>query len=293
MQVIKDYNNVSDELIKKCIPELKDGEVATFQRLGGAYNPEEKRYEYGSYWSYPAQDRVKDGKKYITIGVPDEIENEKVVRPKMLIVHGPEGSFFSNGLFQLTKGNVADDEMMEWLFLTDFNESKPDRDQSKTPLFKYVNHKVEAKKSRKVLDELTAALMTASNMGIEEKRSFYSAMNWNLMQDAEVLEANLLQYAKDYPADFLSRQNDKDAKLKSILKGAQDKGIINYVPEKHAYAWSHNSVVFSKLDRDENKSNIDLLAEALNVAKNGGDTIKAITNKYNDALREAAKGDTE
>lgn len=290
--MLKNLNNVSEALKEKCIPQdIKDGDVITFRLVGGSYDAEKKQYQFGSYWSYPMRDRIKDGGKVVPIGVYREFTNEKgdtTSVPEQLIVNSPGINEFNNGFFHFIKGSVEHDETLDWLFLTDHNESKPDRDHTKEPLFKYIDRKKEAKISKKAIDLLTAALMTATNLGAEEKRSFYAAMNWNLQLDEVELEAKLLQYAKDYPEDFLSRQNDKDARLKSVLKGALDKGIINYVVDKHAFAWGHNSVTIGKLDREEGLSTIDLMVKFLNEARNGSDTIKSITNKYNALLRDAS-----
>lgn len=291
------FNDISEDLKNELIPQFRDGEVVRFRLQGGKYEPATGLHSFGATYNIVLKDRIKDKDgRYKEIGVPDQVDGDHVTRVKKfrLEASGYGRDQFLTGDFSLTRGNIEHDEIIDFLFLSNRCGTRKGRDESQRIEWVYVNEKVEAKTKARAQDKKFTAMMEAHNMGAEAQRSFAAGMNWDVSMDPDILITKIREYAENNPVDFLKRTNDPAGKLKGLIKGALDKDIIRYTPDKHAFVWGDSGVVVGKLDRDEEGkglSTVDLIAKWLGEAKNGGDMEKAIKNKYNATLRELAKGD--
>lgn len=301
MKVLKHLNNISEELLKT-IPPLKDGQTATFKLISGGQliskssminglRTADKIVEsFGSTRTIKLMDRIKDpykkaGEQYVDIGVPDQFENDRMIRPKKFILQAPGENEFLNGYFTLSGNSIDDVEMYEYFMLCNQNESNPNRDKSVEPTFKYVDYTADAQKEDKEIEKLTVALRLASEFTIQEARVFAASMNWNLAD--ENLKSKIKKYAKENPVDFLERQGDPNLKDKMNIKLAMDHGIINYDASQHRIVWGESNTTVAILEREEGKSPVDLFFDWTEKVKNGKDVLKGISKKLTSILREA------
>ena len=275
MQVLKNFNNISKELLES-VPKLQYGEVKTIQMLTGTKLLQVM--EDGSqYWEevfgkqqIPTSDRIKDPffkrgvsttPEYIQIGVPAEINpnTESVVSTKPLIPGIGESQFL--GKFSLVGGDVEDEEMYEFLWLSNYNGSNPNRDKSVNPLFEFIDVKKASKEKRRNANDKLTALSVATTMDLDDIKDFHLSMGWNMIDDADILRANIEDYADKYTDEFISRFNDPLTKVKSEIKRSIDAGFIKYDAAGHKILWAKSNTVCAKLERVEGQHWLDQIAE--------------------------------
>lgn len=292
MKVLKKLNNISEDL-KKTIPEFGPGKVAEFKLVKGGNlirissspngqpgNEESKTVEsFGSSRVIVLKDRIYDPfkKEYVDIGVPDEDDGERMIRPKKHKITSVGDNIFLNGFFTLSGDNVEDVETFEFLWLSNKREDNANRAKGVEPEYKYVDKKVEAKKKEGRLKNKALALAAADNLTAEERRYFAGSLNWNLHD--EDLYANILEYADKNPDDFVKRIQDKSAREKFIVKEAIDLGVIAYDPAQHRIVWGGGNQTVALLEREEGKTPVELFYEWTQKAKNGMDVYKGIRKK--------------
>lgn len=240
MKVQGSFNKISDKL-KALIPPLKEGEVITYQLLTGVPNPDTDENEkkknpvlYGKI-QIPTNDRVYDkwqkdneGKEspgYVDIGAVAFFEKDT---PHFIFLFPGMGHSIFSGKFSLMMGKIEDDELYEFLSLSNRNESNPNRDKSITPLFKQVNALADSKAASGKIGILKRAINAASDIDEADARKLAASLNWNDFSDFQILKAEIETYASRNPDKFLAAYDDPKKDIKADLKFALDAKIIDF-----------------------------------------------------------------
>ena len=242
----------------------------------------------------PTSDRIKDPffkrgvsttPEYVQIGVPAEINpnTEAVVSTKPLIPGIGESQFL--GKFSLVGGDVEDEEMYEYLWLSNLNGSNPNRDKSIAPLYEFIDVKKASKEKRRNANDKLTALSVATAMDLDDIKDFHLSMGWNLIDDPDILRANIEDYADKFCEEFIARFNDPLTKVKSEIKRAVDNGILKYDPTAHKILYAKSNTVVAKLERVEGQNWLDQAAEWTVVSGVQGTNFrKAIQKQLKDLL---------
>lgn len=286
----KNFNNLSEEFRKE-LPMLQPGEVATFHMLTGVVNndPDSTQREKNPIFypkaRIPMRDRIFDSyqKKYIEIGVVEEDDGE--VPTKFLRFCPGEGEGRFNGKFSLIGGRGKDDDIFQFLWVSNYNAGKKDRDTKEPPLFEYVDIIADSKKHIKKYDDLYVAMELANEMTDGEVRDFASAMGWVLTNPIEVIRTQVKQFAMENPEDFGARIVNPDTKLKSLINKAHVAGHIKFDALTYKVAWGKNDTVFATLIKQEGVTWQDALVQWLNTAENG----QQVQKQINGLIRNNAK----
>lgn len=134
---------VSQQLLDT-IPKFKEGEVKTFKCMWGIPNnqphymgnPNKPPVLYG-HSQIPTNDRIKDPftGKHVIIGVIEDFtaDTEHVTKYKTFIPGMNEIAF--SGTFLLREGNQDEEELYEYLYLSNYNRDNPNRNKKIDPLF--------------------------------------------------------------------------------------------------------------------------------------------------------------
>lgn len=240
MKVQGSFNKISDTL-KALIPPLKEGEVITYQLLTGVPNPDTDENEkkknpvlYGKI-QIPTNDRIYDkwqkdneGKEspgYVDIGAVAFFEKDT---PHFIFLFPGMGHSIFSGKFSLMMGKIEDDELYEFLSLSNRNESNPNRDKSITPLFKQVNALADSKAASGKIGILKRAINAASDIDEADARKLAASLNWNDFSDFQILKAEIETYASRNPDKFLAAYDDPKKDIKADLKFALDAKIIDF-----------------------------------------------------------------
>jgi len=247
MKSSKTFNNISSKLRSE-IPKLKPRETVIFQMLHGMPNPEPDEKErskspvlYGkrqvltNFRIYdPYQNEYKDetGETqyqggYVDVGVVEAWNGDNPLRFKTFVPGQGEYAQFQ-GKFQVTGGNIKDEELFEILWLSNEREGNPHRDVSVEPLFKIVSARAENKATVTKVDRLIKAITTAKEMSLEDAAAVMASLNQPTYQDPEVLRPKILQFAKDNVDEFLAACENPDNTTNLIIRKAIEAGVVTH-----------------------------------------------------------------
>jgi hypothetical protein len=236
MQIVKDFNLISDEL-KKTIPAFEAGDIFTFEMLNGVVNTDDDPREVAKTPKFfpatqiPLGDRIfdpysKSASKYVNIGVVDEWNEDRPVRYKTFVA-GLYAAQFS-GKFSLSGDNLEHREIFEILWLSNLREDNPNRDKTKTPLFKFIDIAAISQNEEDELDTLDEALTKARDISEEDAKHFIASINGDVNEDFKQMKVRIRKFANANPKEFLSKLNDPEKEIKSIIKIAMDAQIVKY-----------------------------------------------------------------
>jgi hypothetical protein len=290
MQTVGKFNTVSEELMK-LIPQLEVGQAVTFEMLTGVKNndPDEKERQRNPILypkaNIPTRDRIKDpflakqGKDaWVEIVVADYWDKERPI--ERLFVPGlSDGvtNFQFGGKFSLVGGNQRDEELYEYLMITNYNQDSilgEGRDTSKTPLFKVVNTKAASQKTLTGFAVLKEAISIVATMKPVDARKIGAALNWNEFTDDDAILAEAANFARSNPEEFLKVYNDPNIDIKAAIRKALDTGVLNFdMASGKVNLGTQEITTIAKQDR----GNVtDGLTQFVLTAKNGKDVLENI-----------------
>lgn len=275
----------------KLIPQLEVGQAVTFEMLTGVKNndPDEKERQRNPILypkaNIPTRDRIKDpflakqGKDaWVEIVVADYWDKERPI--ERLFVPGlSDGvtNFQFGGKFSLVGGNQRDEELYEYLMITNYNQDSilgEGRDTSKTPLFKVVNTKAASQKTLTGFAVLKEAISIVATMKPVDARKIGAALNWNEFTDDDAILAEAANFARSNPEEFLKVYNDPNIDIKAAIRKALDTGVLNFdMASGKVNLGTQEITTIAKQDR----GNVtDGLTQFVLTAKNGKDVLENI-----------------
>lgn len=290
MQTVGKFNTVSEELMK-LIPRLEVGQAVTFEMLTGVKNndPDEKERQRNPVLypkaNIPTRDRIKDpflaqqGKDaWVEIVVADYWDKERPI--ERLFVPGlSDGvtNFQFGGKFSLVGGNQRDEELYEYLMITNYNQDSvlgEGRDTSKIPLFKVVNTKAASQKALTGFAVLKEAIGIIATMKPEDARKIGAALNWNEFTDDDAILAEVANFARSKPEEFLKVYNDPNIEIKAVIRKALDTNVLAFdMATGKVNLGTQEITTIAKQDRGNVTEG---LTQFVLTAKNGKDVLENI-----------------
>ena len=144
-----------------------------------------------------------------------------------------------------------------------------------------------AKKTIKAMDELTKALVLATNMNLTEKKEVAASLNWAFELTDEMLTAKILDLARNEPVTFNKLVADPETKMKAVIKQASDNGVIKYDGATSKVMYGTTDVVIAVLDKRPGTLWLDLFAEHLMKHKDGTKQFDNIKKQLKSATQPA------
>jgi len=167
-------------------------------------------------------------------------------------------------------------EQFEYLELHPKLEGGVFRDKHTPAMFARVDELKEAKTKLKTRELRSTALMVSTKMNEEEVRAFAAAMNWNEMDDLDILRDKMTHIADTDPEFFRKFVEDPKQEYKATTKRAIDANIISYVPTENKFIWASNGSTIAMMERADGVSYLEQMADWFMAHKNGQDTYKKI-----------------
>jgi len=296
MQVVGKFNGISEDL-KRAIPPLEPGQSVTFEMLTGVKNndPDEKERQRNPLLypkaNIPTRDRIKDpylakqGKDaWVDVVVADWWDGEKPGKERFFMpgVSDGLGGFQFTGRFALVGGNQKDEELYEYLMISNYNRDSvlgESRDASKAPLFGVVNQRKSSQKALQGFEILKEAISIISKMKPAEARKIGAALNWNEFTDDEVILAEVANFARSKPDEFLKVYTDPSKDIKSAVRQGLDNEVIAFdMATGKVSIGSQEITTISKQDR----GNVtDALTQFIQTSKNGKEVLANIEKQLN------------
>ena len=246
--VVSDYNNISDELLKK-VPKLKRGQTAKY-RVAGSYNPKTKKYHLVSSMHIPATDTIYDPghDDWINIAMIDRVSADG--KPQFIDLWIDEQT---NNTIILNGSHNRDRKIYQFFELCNFNATNPNRDPSAPKIIEKIddvaNYLAEHEKSERRraaldmvrewtddqiieywerIDPSTRVSLKASNgKGIDEKYFKY-------------LKARLFDIAEENPEKFVTAQysgTKTPDEIAGIITRAKDLGLFKLSSKMGKFYW--------------------------------------------------------
>lgn len=288
MQVVKQWNAISDEL-KNSIPQFDREEVKSFRMLNGKKNDQEgprgpiereKNPILYPRTQIPTKDRIFDPYKnagkggYVDIIVSEGWADDEPTRPKLFLPGDTDYRF--NGKFALTGSSIGDQELFEYLWLTNYRGDNPNRDKTVQPLFEYIDVKKESAMQEATEDEIYEAGVKVRTLNEDQARKVGASLNFGSDMDYAILLANLKSYARQDPKHFMQIANTSEKILssKSDIKAALDSGVLSF--DTTTGRLTNKSVLLANFEVNERFVLLDEVSAWLASAANGEEILKSI-----------------
>lgn len=167
-------------------------------------------------------------------------------------------------------------EMFEYMELHPKLEGGLFRNTRTPAMFARVDELKESKTKLRVRENRGTALMVATRMNETEVRNFAAAMNWNELEDLDILKDKMTHIADTDPDFFRKFVDDPRQEYKATIKRAMDQNIIAFIPTEHKFIWATNGTTIAILERADGTNFLDQMADWVMAHKNGQDTYKKI-----------------
>lgn len=263
------WNTLSPEAYPK---KLKKGEKVTYRLLGiqGDLSNLET-FKCPAMKNVPPKDRIVDP---ITNDFVDiaSIKNIGV---------GGKLSFYDivferdfNGILILDGSKISDHEMYEYLELTNYNASNPNRSEDVVAIFEKVDHKAKSEGKRKERTTKRQALNAAAEMSAADVRNFVAAMGWSDDEDLVILRDKVEEYAESNPAEFIKKSKNKQNTIHALVNRAAKKGVIKFAPTSNSWVWSESDETICSVARGSQAK--ETLVAHLVDSPNGAEVMKTL-----------------
>ena len=273
MKQVGKYNTISKELLEK-IPPLAVGETALFEMLTGVPNNEpdleERRKSPVLYpkSNIPLRDRIKDGNTWVDIVVAESWNKEEPIED--FFMPGKDDGHLFSGKFQLVGGNQRDEEIYQLLMLSNYNRDSvlgENRDKGKPVLFARIDTKANSKKTLNSFNILKEAITLIEKLTPQQAREIGASLNWNEYTDDQEILAEVANFARTKPEEFLKVYNDPSKDTKSTIKMALDGSVLTFDMQSGMVSLGTEEI--TKIAKQDRGNVPDALTKFLVSAKNG------------------------
>ncbi len=282
LKPIKEYNKLSPELRERLLKQREiAGKTVKYKFYIAHKNPDGQNT--GGEYIFPAvytltpvtYTIIDPGDKMPKlIGLAQSIDrNGEYEEVRLNRISIPERF---QGILSLDLSYPEHIEMFEYLELHPKMEGGILRDKNIPAMFARVDDLKEAKTKLKQRELRSTALMVATRMSEKEVRDFAAAMNWNELEDLDILKDKLTRLADEDPAFFQKFMDDPLIESKATIRRAIDANIIAWMPVENKFAWVSNGSTIAMLERSEGDKYLDQMANWLRAHKNGEEVYKKI-----------------
>ena len=257
----KEYNNYKNP------PTLNRDEVKVFQYLNVKPDPQNKgQVIMPSIAFMPEVDRVydKENDEYVDIANIKSlgVGGKPIIEPVAF-------SKQTQGKMLLRGSKTGDREIFQYLMLSNYNKSNPNRDTSVNPLFELVEPTRIAKESREHRTLRRDAMNVAAELSEAEVREFISSMNKDAKRDMSILRDEIEVMAEKDPKGFIKLSKDKNKSIQANCKLAIDKKIIEFDKKTSSFLWVGTGETIVTVPRSSKSSYLQGFTNFVLSNKNG------------------------
>lgn len=277
MQVVGNFNNISDEL-RGLIPALEG--VQVLQMLNGSPNQEEDHkaempFIYGKTQlplSYSIKDPFTNRIANMAMALEWDAQAKRPERIKCYVVGQGETHF--RGRVSFVAGNMDSEELFPFLWLSPYNEDSPCKDGSIQPLYRFLNAEKDAQSDNKKMETVRKSLDVIKTMTLEKAQQFVASINKNPKRSLEELRQEMYAFARTDYDNFLKRVEDPQTPQKAVLREAFEKNLLELNPITGDVKMQGNLI--TRLDITKDFKPLDALQSYLGAAANGKDIFEGL-----------------
>jgi len=258
----------------------KPGGYVKFRMLNGTKNPNpdaikgknDIRYPYVQL---PLRAKIKDPETSYPVEIGHVLEVE--ASGKAVKRHGVlEVPQENRGFFVIHENIIEEIEKLPAILLMNECADNPFRDESVTPLYEIVDEVANAKLRTSKRNLKNDMMEYIALMDQEERRELYAAMGGDYDADPFVIEDALQESCEADPEKFKALVYNKEKSIRAIVKRALDKNVITYNPQTCQYSFTKSKENIFTHERKEGVEPIQLFAQFINSAANGGHIMKQL-----------------
>lgn len=266
-----DFNLLSEKMIRK----LKPDERAIYRVLNVRPDPDN-----AGKFLMPSALQIRSTDTILDKGTGEFVHIAAIERTDMdgnpifinIVFNASNmGYLFLNG------NNPLHQKIYQYLELSNYNESNPDRNAND---YEALFYRVDAQKEAKVERSLRKLIVKAINMALEMDDSKAKEVAMALGIDGESTEEirNALEdYAEENPEEFMEVTERASLEYESLIKEAIKKGIINNNINSQTFEWAETKKEILKYKKGPGKNYIKELADYLQ--ENNPDELNAIKTR--------------
>jgi hypothetical protein len=225
------FNDISPKLQKK----LGRNETVTYQILNirpDEDNPGAFLMPYSV--NVPSTDSVYDPEKdeWVDIAFINQI------RADGKAVFGDISFEKSNAGTITLKGSVPNHQkIFQYLEISNYNQSNPNRATSRAALYRKIDAKSDAEQDRKERLVYLNALNRAAQLSDEEVRFVASSLGIKLKGTQVEIRNKVEAFAEEYSDEFLAIIEQQTNRTESLIREAVDLGIISHNARSGKFVW--------------------------------------------------------
>lgn len=217
-------------------PELRTDGMVVFELLGLTEDPEHPGHlKMPSMKNVPASDRIFDTgtKQYVDIALIEDIRDNG--KPKLGAIWFTKSN---GGKIAIRGKGFQQQEIYEYLLLSNYRQDNPNRDKSITPIFKLVDKLADAKAERLKRDREFMAMKVAKELKDEMVRIMTLSRGGDKDEDMEILRGRIEDWAARDPEGFMEAEHDPITKRKAVIQDAYNTGIIDFDESESKVTWA-------------------------------------------------------
>lgn len=261
---------------------LEVGQTVQFRLLDSRLNPDpEERRKPGKEFIWKqseciiGKDRIKDpySGKLVDIAIVRDRDEKGKITPDKLYVPARD----TNGFITIVGGNTEQERWLEFLLISNENESNPHRNKDVKAKYKLIDAERESKEKSHQYDVLTEMLVFVRDLSKSEKMEVAGAYGWDRNSSEEIITTRLKEIVVKDPEGFKKIVGNKiDLSIRSLINEALTEGVITYAPLENKYTFTKTGEVICTLTRSESVESKDQLLEWLKTHNSGKTVLKNI-----------------
>ncbi len=225
---------------KGSLKTLKPSDKVVYELVNirkDALDPEKKRFAVPLIKEIPVRDRVLVDGEYIDIAFIETFTTGgKPVFGR--IRFGSDKDIESTGKLVIRGGTATAQRMYEFMEMTNWNASNPNRNPNIPAIFKRVNYAEKLKEKRTERQYLTDALVKSREMSLQTVKEIAIALNYK-DEDMDLLRNRIEEYAQLEPRKFIALCENKDTAIMAVFDEAVKKGLMK-VDQQARKILNHN-----------------------------------------------------
>lgn len=251
-----EFNQFSQSYVRK----LKTGERAVYRVLNIKEDPD----NYGKFIipaavQIPSTDIIydKNTDDYVTIGCIERVKTDGEPIFAQIVFTGQNmGYIFLNG------NNALHQKMFQFLEVSNYNSSNPERNQEVEAIYCRIDAKKDAINERHMRKQIVDAINLALSLDDDKAKEIALALGIE-ETSIEEIRNKLEDYAADEPTEFMKVTERASLGSESLLREAVKQGFIRNNITASIFEWTETGKEIYKYKKAPNKNYFKELAEYL------------------------------
>ena len=165
------------------------------------------------------------------------------------------------GFKRLNPRSSRDKEILEFLLISNYNSSNPNRDPNSLSLFEVFRPEEKARERVNQRMRKIDAIAIAAAMSEADLREFAASVGWDESADMYIIKDRVLDWCEKDPDGFINAQSSRDRYIQATLRRAESRKIIEKNPLESSWVWASTGEIVCQLPRSSEKDLYQLFVD--------------------------------